>query len=215
MLTVLASTLPLFASASQNQDARFWDWFVANEAALYQMTSPEDPLIQQLGDHIQQVDKGLTFEIGLGNPPGTKRELIISADGLKAVFPAVEALHAAAPKLQNWQFIKFRPSRHPMAEITLRGQTFDPATIRCVLGWQAGKLGVVLMHDNFDPHNDVFTQASFILLDAALGEYVMETEVGAVSVQGKESKWLSDAFPMTELPFWFEAAKQQRAQGGS
>ncbi len=44
-------------------------------------------------------------------------EFVISAGGIKAAFPSVEALHAAAPKLPKWTILKFRQRRFPINDI--------------------------------------------------------------------------------------------------
>lgn len=211
ILAVLSSALPSMANA--DPEAQFWSWFVANERALYRFTSPTDPLIHQLGSHLKQVHQDLTFEIGLENK-GEKRDFVISADGVKAAFAAVEALHAAAPKLDRWNLIKYRPGRLPMYTLELGEHTFDPAKVLCMLAEDGEKIGIVLMYENFEQDNDVFTHASFLLLDQALGEYVVETQVGFVNVQGREAEWVSHSFPMDELAAQFQHASQQRAVAG-
>ncbi len=207
ILALLCSTLPMIANASQ--ETQFWNWFVAHESALYGFTSPTDPVLDQLSSHLKQIRKDLTFELGPMSSGG-KRELIISADGLAAAFPAVDALYAAAPKLERWEVIKYRPRRNPVNALVLGGQTFDPARVHCLLVNDGTKIGIVLMYEDYQQNNRLFTQASYLLLDHALGEYTVETEVGFVNVQGNENKLMSQSFPMTELAAEFDHLKQQR-----
>ncbi|MGE8498893.1 MAG: hypothetical protein ACN6O6_15405 [Pseudomonas sp.] len=211
MFALLCSSLPLIAHAGQ--EAQFWNWFVANESALYRFTSPTDPVLDELSSQLGQVHQDLTFELG-PVMAGGKREFIISAGGLKEAFPAVKALHAAMPTLDQWEVIKFRPRRNPMNIITLGEHTFDPARILCLLADDGEKIGVVLMHEDYEQDNIVFRQASYLLLDEALGEYVVETDVGFINVHGREARWMSQAFPMTELGAEFDHAQQQRAPVG-
>ncbi|MGY4495450.1 hypothetical protein [Pseudomonas sp. TE3610] len=205
LLPLLFGAMPIMAHA--NQEAQFWNWFVANQSALYRFTSPTDPVLDQLGSQLKQVNEDLTFELGPVQPEG-RREFIISADGLKAAFPAVEALYAAAPKLDLWQVVKYRPRRSPVNTLTLGEHTFDPATVRCLLAKDGAKIGIVLMYDDYKQNDALFTQASYLLLDDALGEYAVETQVGFVSVRGMEDRWVKQSFPMTRLAAEFDHAKQ-------
>src|SRR4051812_39573525 len=104
------------------------------------MQSSSDSILDSLGAALAGVDSNLTFEIG---PPRADRELVLSADGIRAAFPEVEALAAAAPALAGWQVIKFRPRRRPLNTLQLNGRSFDPKRVRFVIARDdPGKAGL-------------------------------------------------------------------------
>jgi hypothetical protein len=63
-----------------------------------------------LAIELQKVDPNLAFEFGPNDP---KREFVISAAGIRSAFPAFVSLAAAAPTLEKWKVIAFRPPAAP------------------------------------------------------------------------------------------------------
>src|ERR1035437_10708534 len=91
--------------------SRFWLWFIQHQAELLTFEENQEAVFDQLAFQLQQVDLDLTFEFG---PPGSRREFVISAGGIKRAFPAVVALANAAPDLVGWKITAFRPRRIPL-----------------------------------------------------------------------------------------------------
>lgn len=208
MLTLLFGALPITVNASQ--ETQFWNWFVVNESALYRFTSPTDSLLNDLARQLTRINADLTFEFSPVKPDG-KREFVISADGLKEAFPAVELLYSAAPKLERWDVIKYRPRRNPIHTLSIGGRDFDPSKVHCLLAKDGSKIGIVMMYDDYELDNRLFGQASYLLLDEALGEYAVEMQVGFVDIRRKEERWIAQSFPLTELASEFDAARAQLA----
>lgn len=80
---------------------QFWDWFTAHEAQ-FRAIPPErkEELLNELLSRLHRYDHRLFFQMG---GPEDARELIISAEGEKQAFPAVESLIAAAPEVPGWE----------------------------------------------------------------------------------------------------------------
>lgn len=74
----------------------FWNWFLANRERLYGGAYNDEALLDEVQESLHLVDACLAFEIG---PPEPVREFVISADGLKDVFPSVISLVSAAPNV--------------------------------------------------------------------------------------------------------------------
>lgn len=185
--------------------ATFWTWFSAHSQQLRAMRSGSEPIVDSLGAALTRVHPNLTFEIG---PPGPRRELVLSADGIREAFPEVEALAAAAPKtLAGWQIIKFRPRRQPLNQLNVDRLSFDPKTIRFLLGKdQPGKVGILLFVPGYtEAQSSLFTQAGFLLLDEALGEYDTEMRVGAIELRAATDRDAARAKPLSELATSFDA----------
>ena len=101
----------LFQALATPEQA-FWSWFEKNEKRLFTFETDRDRVFNELAGKLKQVHESVTFEFG--PVEDGKREFVISADGIKDAFPAVEKLYALAPKLPRWKFIKFRPRRAAM-----------------------------------------------------------------------------------------------------
>lgn len=91
-----------------SKEKRFWKWFQKNEDQLFNFERNQEPIFDDLQKRMTAVAQNLTFLFGPIRDDG-KREFIISADGRAESFPAVEALHDAAPLLPRWIWIKYRP----------------------------------------------------------------------------------------------------------
>jgi hypothetical protein len=202
-LAALLLLVPTLLSAQQAKRAEFWRWFAAHSPALQRAEGDRDPMLDSLGAALARVHKDLTFELG---PRGARRDLVLSADGIREAFPEVEALYAAAPRMAQWHVIRFRPRRATLSTLAISGHQFVPARTRFLLTKDdPGKVGILLFLENYSSaERDLFGQAGFLILDEALGEYDMETRVGAIDFLGRESKYYAQSRPLTELPAAFD-----------
>ena len=195
---------PAEAKADPARDAAFWAWVSAHLDALKRATS-DSPIIEQLDAELAKVDEGLTFELGIGKKPF---ELVLSADGDTAHFPAVRRLVAAAPALADTKVLAFRP-RKPLdgLAIEVEGLQVDPAQIRFAGRPDPDRPGLYAL-DLYVPgvaegQEEVAQRAAVLLVDAALGEFDLETRVGNVSVQHEPLE--GDSAPFAGLPAWLDA----------
>jgi hypothetical protein len=197
--------------------AVFWQWFESHEAALFAFEQDQERVFQELNRALGAFHADLTFEFS----PVVKgrREFVISAAGLKSAFPAVEALHAAAPKLPRWIFIKFRPPRTPINDLEYGGKHVRARDVHYLLFADQNPkvLGVMVFLEGYDPaeKQSLWGQIGFLLLDEALGEYTMETKVGSVVFQSRDSKYFAQARPLAELPADFAETYRKRVRGKS
>ena len=90
----------------------FWKWFVRNEAMLFDFEKDQEKTFHLLATELQKIHSSLTFEFG--PKINSIRDFVISADGIRAAFPAVIELAGAAPTLERWRVIAFRPRRTPI-----------------------------------------------------------------------------------------------------
>jgi hypothetical protein len=120
-LAAAAIALVLAASCKRERPPpeEFWSWFAAN-AERMRRTHPEllvrDPGLRGALDRYQA---GLIPEFHAREVEG-RRQIIISADGDRDLFPAVETLVAAAPDIPGWRVIAFRP-REPRPRAARQG----------------------------------------------------------------------------------------------
>lgn len=206
---VLFAFFSAMAQASPESD--FWKWFADNEAQLFSWESAREATFDKVTAAMRKVHPDLAFEFG----PLTdgKREFVISACGIKAAFPAVEALYKSAPLLKRWKWVKFRPRRSPLNDIEIGGKSVRAKDVHYLLARDEPKVGIVLFFDGYnEKEKKDFRQIGYLMLDEALGEYAVEMQVGFIEFESRDSKYFPQASPLIELSahfdkFWAEKAR--------
>lgn len=162
-----------------NPRKRFWKWFEDNAIALAAVKSGEDPILQKLNRELRKVHPSLDFEMGLGGEGQSK--FIVSANGIRSVFPIVEQLVADAPALPNWEIIAFRQPKDTVSEIRYGNFLLKVEDVWFSHKHRMDKVDLTLYIRDLSPENEEQSiGASFILLDNALGEYLVATGIGLI-----------------------------------
>lgn len=183
----------------------FWEWFGAHEARLFVLDSEGDPLFCALAEALEAVHTDLCFELGAVAADGC-REFVISAGGNSQAFPVVERLLRMAPQLQRWRWVKFRPRRMPLHAIEFGGKSVRVDEVHYALVRDAQRAGVILFLEHYNSaEQGVFQQIGRLLLDEALGEYAVATQLGFVEMQSRASRYFPHALPLRELSSAFDA----------
>lgn len=191
------------SSASASGEDAFWNWFVTNEPRLFAVEKDRDRVFDDLSEQLNRINADLTFEFG--PVKNGKREFVISAGGIKAAFPSVEALYNKAPPLARWVWVKYRPRRLPMNDLEYGGKFVKVDDVRYMLAKDGHKVGVVLFFDGYnEKEKGIYGQIGFLFLDEALGEYAIETNVGFIEFMGRDSKYFANSHPLRELPGHFD-----------
>jgi hypothetical protein len=190
-------------AGASSSEAEFWKWFVKNEQRLFMFESDRERLFDELGAKMKQVNHDLTFEFG--PVQNGKREFVISAGGIKSAFPAVESLYATAPSLKQWIWVKYRPRRLPLNDLSYGGKEIKVDDVRYLLAKDGDKVGVVLFFNGYsEAEKRTLGQFGYLFLDEALGEYAVETQVGFIEFHGRDSKYFPQSRPLRELPGQFD-----------
>ncbi len=174
-------------------EENFWGWFRKNDSALFHFEKDQERIFDRLAAEMNKIHPSLTFEFG----PVTegKREFVISADGIKDAFPAVESLYAVAPLLERWIWIKFRPRRTPM-DIEFNNVSVKADDAFCTIEPDGDKAGITFYIRGYQPERqETYQGITFLMLDQALGEYDVETHVGFI-----ETRDFSDESPLEKKP---------------
>lgn len=181
----------------------FWDWFKRNENRLFNHEADRDRVFDELAEKMADVHESVTFEFG--PIEDGKREFVISADGIRDAFPAVERLYLSAPRLPRWTFIKFRARRDPMG-VEYEGVRVRPADVFCTIEPDRNRVGVTVYIRGYqDDRKKQYTAIAFLMLDQALGEYDVEEKVGFVALRDFEEASPLMKWPIRELPKAFDA----------
>lgn len=188
-------------------DAAFWDWVRAHTEELKEIRTGQEPIADALSAELQKAAPGLVFELGVGTDPF---EFIISADGIEGRFADVKRLTAAAGQVPGMKVIAFRPRKHVAGfEMQLGALKLAAADVKFTAApdERPGKLALVLYVDGFTPAtSQAIEKAGYVLLDAAIGEYDMETKIGTIDFKAPPAP--EAAKPLPELPSVVDAHKK-------
>jgi len=162
-----------------NPYERFWKWFEDNVDSLAAVKSGNDPILQKINHELNKVHPNLCFEMGLGD--NDQLEFIVSANGIKSVFPTVEQLVACAPTLPNWKIIAFRQPKGSVPGIRYENFLLKAEDVWFSYKRRMDKIDLTIYIRDLAPGNkEQAIGASFILLDNALGEYLVATGIGFI-----------------------------------
>lgn len=162
-----------------NPHKRFWKWFEDHASSLAAVRSGEDPILQKLDQELRRVHPKLAFEMGLSDDD--QSEFIVSANGIRSVFPTVEQLVAGAPAIPNWKIIAFRQPKGSVSEIRYENFLLKAEDVWFSYKHRMDKVDLTIYIRDLLPSNEERAiGASFILLDNALGEYLVATGIGFI-----------------------------------
>jgi hypothetical protein len=203
--TLVLLTLSLCAgrARAETPEAALWGWVTAHAAELAKVKSAGDPVTDPLAERLRAIHPSLVFELAL--PHKGPHELVISADGDRAAFPAVQRVVAAAPKIAGWKVTAFRP-RAPSAAVEFQGVRLDPRTVRFLaMPPREGKVSIAIFAPG--PIAPRTQHAVYLLLDAVLGEYDVETRLAGIEIVD-DKRALPQARPLAELASVVDALKR-------
>jgi hypothetical protein len=202
---------PKAGSHQTEEDADFWAWVKAHLDELKAVKTGQEPVTQGLTLALENIAPGLVFELGIG-VDASSFELTISADGKKDLFPVVQRLVAAAPPLPGTKVIAFRPRKQiqdfgmKVGEGRIAGSELyfvasnDPE--------RKGLVAVdVFVKDMKREDDEALKNAAFMLLEAAVGEYDLETKIGTIDIKPAPAKIEAPLKPLKDLPATLDAWK--------
>jgi len=180
----------------------FWQWFSNHrsdiEAKLDQ--NDTDDLASQINAQVNALSPQLAWEIG----PGLVAPymLVFPAEGDAARKAVVAKVMEAAPQLEGWEFHTSRPTRSFQPEVQLpdHGLSFRTTGWRFELKPSATSDRLELrIFDDVLARVDEKTAltAVFILLDAVLGEDIVERWIGNIKILSGSS--VRDTLPMPAI----------------
>lgn len=168
-----------------NAASKFWSWFVANEQRYRDIEVPEkEELLSELQENLQSFCSDLWFEVG--GPPDGPRELVITAEGNLTAFPALRELCRAAPSLPGWTVVAFKQPQG--FEFTTQ---YEDIVVAPEATWflplyskqDPNLLGLRLAFSHFNSSRErQFRTASYIMLEAGLGELLVAELIAHVEV---------------------------------
>ena len=174
-----------------NAAIAFWQWFKQNEDGLFNADF-EEAIFDHVATRLQQVDPNLTLELG---PKCSQRDFIISAGGIKSSFPAVESLVDSAPELPRWNVISFRPRRSLPCVLEIGGVKVSWEDVYFSLLKNGKTIGLRLFIPGFQEQDLNWKEVGYLLLDEALGEFDVESNLGLIKMYAPRLRHKRNAIP--------------------
>ena len=156
----------------------FWRVFLRTEEALFRGEASAPELREVIG----RVHPDLEFDIGL--PEEGRRDIVISAGGIRDAFPAVEALARGAPPLRRWNVVGYRQRRPVSGTVTFQGLALSPANVRFEISARGPGAGIVLFMPGYTrQEHSRYLALALVMIDALLGEYDVEMKLGSIVIE--------------------------------
>lgn len=190
---------------------QFWLWFARNENTIYDFEEDLQTVFDAIAVELVKVDENVTFEISSPEDSG-KRQFVFTAGGIRSSFSAVEQLVDTSPQLGRWTFVKYRQRAAELLTVEFDGVEVDPMDVHCVIvkDQNPSRAGILLFFDSYsEKQRDVFVNIGYLLLDQALGEFVVETRIGVIEIFDRSSKYYLSARPVKELGEYFDDVVQR------
>jgi hypothetical protein len=166
-IMIILSFTKAFAGSPEQT---FWKWFEKNQNMLFNFEEDREAIFDKLSSVMHKVHSDLTFEFSPVFENGT-REFVISAGGIKKAFPAVESLYDSAPQLQRWKFIKFRPRRNPINNVSFGNKTIAAKDVYYKMFKDEEKIGLLVFINGYnEKEHNTYANIGYLFLDEALGE---------------------------------------------
>ncbi len=195
-----------FGRAKRTAQEEFWRWFIDHEEELFNFEIDRERTFDKLSRQLTRIDANLCFEFG---PKQPRREIVLSAGGIKSAFPAVVALASAAPELRKFRVTAFRPRRGTLNVIEFREKSVDPKDVQFSLLDNGKIAGICLFVPGFRNDDLDLKQVGYLMLDEALGEYDVECKLGLIEMLPPEAKTNTERHPLADLPALFDQLVSQ------
>lgn len=177
---------------------KFWDWFKNNSEHYFNFEQNQTVLFRNLKNALAQVNLNLVFEFSPILEDG-KREFILSADGMKSIFPIVKALVNEAPQLNKWHIIAFRQPKEGYTQIEYDDLIINYDDVYFQYAKDSGQVAVKLSIRGYE-ETEKWGAAIFVLLDNLLGEYHTEMSLSYIEMNPLNEDEVNMLSPITDLP---------------
>lgn len=185
---------------------QFWAWLVENKSRVEQVGAGDEAMIGEIGKQLARANPDFQWECGIREG---SFEFVISAGGIKAVFPAVRDFVARAPKIEGWNLFAFRQRDDSATNIQMGGREIALSDIKFrVLGEDGdGILDIAVFLVGYSPRTaELLGSVAFIFLDKQLGEVDVATRIGEIQFVDAAEQTDED-MPLTMLRAMVDARK--------
>ena len=200
------------SGGSSGDHAPFWDWWTSEGRALAEQTVTgavdAETFAAAMTSRLQTLGE-LSWEIAAGEM--SEHVLVIGTEGNAELRALARRVVLAAPDPdETWAYVDSRPPAPEPESVVIRidGQEIDLARVQVSARVSEGRFDVQVHHPSFpDLPEQARTMATFLAVDAALGE--VDTELWLGEVLPIEFEPL-DGFGLTALRSVVQDLKRQR-----
>lgn len=189
----------------------FWAFFSQRSDALAKIESAEDPVYDEVLAKLQAIHEGLFFEF---STRGGKAELVITAEGEKALFGLVDEIVGAAPEITGWSYVALKPKVGLARSITWEGHTIDVSEVvfEPLEESKSGDFGIRLLVPDLakDKHESAH-DGLLRVLDHALGERRFAEEIKFTEVDALDAD-ADDYIPLSALDRFIDWRKEKKSK---
>lgn len=194
------------AQTETTEPLYFWHWLKRNgDRVKKSLQQGQMDVHEEINRAFQQSYPELVWEISpAAEGPWT---FCISAEGTRTFFPFVEKAVAEAPTIPGWHIQAFRARGSLDAEINMDNVTLSYHDIWCLMNPTPEGLSVCFHVRGLNSDNaEMLIEATFILLDNAIGEYDAATRIHEIDfdVLPETVEESELYFPMHQLPAWLD-----------
>jgi hypothetical protein len=185
----------------------FWSWFEAQEEGFRDLEWVE-AIYTELSTRWPNM--GLELEA----PGAGRREMVLTAYGLRSLFPAVTALQKLAPDLPSWEVVAFQQPKGFGSSHTREGLSFKTRDMWFCPTGPGGdpslELGLLVFLE-FEPQDrEIALAAVWSILEAGLGELCVAEEIHHLEVAPHPPD-VEEQIPLDDLPAYLEWRRRGQA----
>lgn len=191
----------------RDKEIEFWKWFQKNSHLYVNFENNREPLFDLLAKKLKNINPDLTFEFSPLFENGV-RELVISADGIKSSFPAVENLVSKAPEILDWKIIAFRQPKKGYDGVDIGDVSVRNDDVYFRYSEMENAIGLELYIRNYEENSD-WASAIYIMLDNVIGEYDVETFIDWIERKKLDESEIEILYNIEELPEILQELKKE------
>jgi hypothetical protein len=206
--------------ASREQVEAFWGWFRENKKRMDALDDPDEPFWDEALAALGKVHPDLKFALSAheGAAKAADREFVLTASCDTELFPVVDAMVAAAPKLAGWQWVALKPPMGFDFVSEFEDLTLDPAEM-----WffplrdsaRPRSLGIRVAVPGYTKRRaEQFFDAVAMMLETGLGERAAAMDLEDLDVIPLPPNLKAEGFaPLKELPAYIAWNRANRLPG--
>lgn len=197
----------------------FWSWFAQHERKYRNIQRHDGDktkrLLTEIVSRLEAYTPGLSVEVGIY---GDLYELVITAQGVAALFADAEWLVMHAPPLKNWRILALKPARGMQFDFRMGDIVLSPHTLsfRPLASEKDGdRIGICILYGGSstddEEHRQALINGIYYCLDVVLGELsaTLDVELIEFAVRAREPGD-TGMLPLSELSAYISWRKKER-----
>ena len=205
MLTIFKKNNPI---------ENFWIWFNENNSMFNNINDQNrDDLLDTLLERLHKIQEGLSVEVS--EEFKGKRDIVISAEGDRDLFPIVQKIVGAAPKMEGWTVTAFRQPVNIDFTLEYQGLKFKPSQMFFFPVIDQDTLDLIIYAKSINKYDsNTVNHYGLITMDNVLGEYDCVTKVRYYDFHDlDEGEDKRDLRPLKELRAFVDSFHSQKKNG--